>query len=1174
MTRQGDSKIGFISFYMPNVNTTNASYERYNDSLANLKHMVEKLKKETDFIVAAGDLNIILDVETDAEKADAITYPHLIEEVFDFLGDCGLCDAYRFLYPDEKAFTFSPRGSNPHNVHRRLDYCFISEELLQYLESVSHIPCHLSDHKAVDVLLRFKERPRGRTFWRHDDALLEIPEYATAMKEAIAEGTQKYIKETETKLKEDSDPRKIWEYLKYHLGKESRKFSKEAAKQKEGVYRELTERLQELERDPICNKTELLEIRQKMDAFQYEKDKRIIIQSRVKFTENNEKPTNYFMRKIKENFRESNVIELVKDGAKLSKEQCNEEIFDFYKELYQKRKCSAPSSKLKKVLEDLPKLTPADTSRLARPITMAEVSTTLFQRMNDGKSPGSDGLTVAFYKKFWENLKEPFFKCLVASLKEGELTVSQKRSIIRLIQKKGKDPTTLKNWRPISLINCDTKIFSRLITARLEAVISKLCSPEQLAYIKGRSISEGNRTINYLIEYMSNGNEGLAVSFDFRSAFDSVDHGFIRTVLTKCGFPREFIELFNTLYNGAESAVMNNGMTTKYFPLERSCRQGDCLSAYLFILILEPLIRLIKEDHRILGLNPMKHNVKLSAYADDVNGFVRSEQELIAFIDCIDTFGLTSGLELNFDKTEALHIAKNPIQAFSDPKLQGIKLVNLLKVTGVTYGRPEDKKLIEKVNFESTLNKMRSNFNSWNQRDITILGRAMLAKYHGIALLQYLANCIEVPEWAIKGAKKMIYKFIYRGVDKITRRMASKPVDCGGINLPILDDIVAAAGIQWLRKARTCKDRLWAKFIQKDFTTLGGYGSLNNLRTTKDNDKQGFYEFNKYLFRCWHHLKNEEQMNETTFLSQTIWNNRRFSQRSKGTVHMLTGKHLSRQGYTRVGDFFDQDGRIIEGNGSELEGLPLQCKMEWRLAVKFIKKYTSTHKTEVTKGFSNRNELAQTKILNEHEIFLSEGDSETELEKLTQGATLRLLSRRRRDSTPYMKKLTDEFDLTEDDIKLCYSNIPQISLATKSRSFLFKLYAGMLYGNNKLHLFGYVDSKRCERCNNPEQDIMHLLTQCPAVEFFRQIIYSKLHRNFSRKEELLGCQEKSYSLILLNMNKFIYQRKFLQLPLNPYDFYAMLRNEKQIEETIALKSNKTSKHFRKWTSILSTGILD
>ena len=69
------------------------------------------------------------------------------------------------------------------------------------------------------------------------------------------------------------------------------------------------------EDNPVSNKTELVDVKRSLDLLRIEKDKRIMFQARVAFTEHNEKPTNFFMRKIKENFFESNVIELVKEGG-------------------------------------------------------------------------------------------------------------------------------------------------------------------------------------------------------------------------------------------------------------------------------------------------------------------------------------------------------------------------------------------------------------------------------------------------------------------------------------------------------------------------------------------------------------------------------------------------------------------------------------------------------------------------------------------------------------------------------------------------------------------------------------------------------------------------------------------------------------------------------------------
>ena len=100
-----------------------------------------------------------------------------------------------------------------------------------------------------------------------------------------------------------------------------------------------------------------------------------------------------------------------------------------------------------------------------------------------------------------------------------------------------------------------------------------------------------------------------------------------------------------------------------------------------------------------------------------------------------------------------------------------------------------------------------------------------------------------------------------------------------------------------------------------------------------------------------------------------------------------------------------------------------------------------------------------------------------------------------------------------------------------------------------------------------------MLIECPVVEDFRQKVYTKLKKSFTNTEALLGSVERSYSFILLQMNRFIYQRKFLKLPLDPYDFYAMLRLEKLMEEDIAIRNNNCTKCVHKWAGILNTGIL-
>ena len=75
--------------------------------------------------------------------------------------------------------------------------------------------------------------------------------------------------------------------------------------------------------------------------------------------------------------------------------------------------------------------------------------------MKSGKSPGCDGLTADFNRKFWRILGQILVDTLDYSFIKGALSESQKRGVITLLQKRGKDPLLIKNWRPVSLTNVD-----------------------------------------------------------------------------------------------------------------------------------------------------------------------------------------------------------------------------------------------------------------------------------------------------------------------------------------------------------------------------------------------------------------------------------------------------------------------------------------------------------------------------------------------------------------------------------------------------------------------------------------------------------------------------------------------------------------------------------------------
>ena len=120
------------------------------------------------------------------------------------------------------------------------------------------------------------------------------------------------------------------------------------------------------------------------------------------------------------------------------------------------------------------------------------------------KTPGTDDLPCEFYKVFWKDIGKTLTEALNFSYQKGKLAVSQRRGIVELVPKKDADPNLIKNWRPLTLLNCDYKIASKTIANRIKMVLPEVTSEDQSGFIKNRCISDNIRTLDNAIKYAEN----------------------------------------------------------------------------------------------------------------------------------------------------------------------------------------------------------------------------------------------------------------------------------------------------------------------------------------------------------------------------------------------------------------------------------------------------------------------------------------------------------------------------------------------------------------------------------------------------------------------------------------------------------------------------------------------
>ena len=113
----------------------------------------------------------------------------------------------------------------------------------------------------------------------------------------------------------------------------------------------------------------------------------------------------------------------------------------------------------------------------------------IIKALPNNKTPGEDGLPAEFYKVFWLDIKNYLVECYKYCYTEKNMSITQRRGILCLIPKK-KDPLLLKNWRPLSLLNQDYKIMSKLIAERIKTVIPYLIDYDQSGFLKGGYIDK------------------------------------------------------------------------------------------------------------------------------------------------------------------------------------------------------------------------------------------------------------------------------------------------------------------------------------------------------------------------------------------------------------------------------------------------------------------------------------------------------------------------------------------------------------------------------------------------------------------------------------------------------------------------------------------------------------
>jgi hypothetical protein len=228
--------------------------------------------------------------------------------------------------------------------------------------------------------------------------------------------------------------------------------------------------------------------------------------------------------------------------------------------------------------------------------------------------------------------------------------------IISLIPKvKGAD--TIKQFRPIALINVIFKFVAKAYAIRLAPIANRTIDRSQTAFIKGRSLHEGVLALHEIAHKLRTKNlQGLLLKLDFEKAYDRVSWDFLREVLLRKGFSALVVHRLMQLVSGGHTAVNVNGQVGPFFRNARGVRQGDPLSPILFDFMVDSLVAILSRASaagHVQGVVPHLIPVGVThlQYADDTMIMIEPTRVGVANLKLLLLcFENMSGLKINFSK--------------------------------------------------------------------------------------------------------------------------------------------------------------------------------------------------------------------------------------------------------------------------------------------------------------------------------------------------------------------------------------------------------------------------------------------------------------------------------------------------------------------------------------------